>query len=268
MRLFLILLLALCSRDFLILFEARQTCSVQIWLVSHYAGVFSPNGLVEQRMSWVMKVHGLGLRLGSSLKRSPLRIKHMLRNHFQFRKLLNRKMFGGWASVERRNCIWLTSAFRHPLLETDWKSHPTHLLLRYVAHLSLCFILVNSSANIRPDVFAMLMVASAFHIQVSAQTKIIFCPSVISCQVFSHQLKLRWGSRDLNYSVTDCLLLKLTPAVTLSIQVISPSDMQAWSKGFLADTFFLFHKSCSSESLGNFGLCRDAAAQTFCVGLR
>lgn len=48
-RLFLILLLALCSRDFLILFEARQTCSVQIWLVSHYAGVFSPNGLVEPK---------------------------------------------------------------------------------------------------------------------------------------------------------------------------------------------------------------------------
>lgn len=48
-RLFLILLLALCSRDFLILFEARQTCSMQIRLVSHYAGVFSPNGLVEPK---------------------------------------------------------------------------------------------------------------------------------------------------------------------------------------------------------------------------
>lgn len=85
----------------------------------------------------------------------------------------------------------LQPSFRHPLLETVWKdlqSHPTHLLLCYVAHLSLHLILFTSSANTCPDVFSMLM-TFAF-LQVSVQDKTLFCPCVISCQEFSHQLKL------------------------------------------------------------------------------
>lgn len=93
MRLFLILLLALCSRAFLSRLRPDKLvlCKYGYFYVMLVFSSSMGCWLVEPKIEVGDKSPQAWWDWASSLKRNPLRSNQMLRNHFQFRKLLNWK---------------------------------------------------------------------------------------------------------------------------------------------------------------------------------
>lgn len=184
---------------FVVVFIQGQTVLfLQVWLVFHYSADFSLNGMLVMEPKNELS------------NKSPWDWDETGEAHW-------REIHRGWTKcvettpssdcswtetclkaggvIKGINHTWLPSAYSAPSDIQYWREmrrtfSPTPHHYFYVMLLIFPYALsVTSSANACPDVFPVLL-TSAFQTQMSVQSKTVFCPSVISCQLFSHQLKL------------------------------------------------------------------------------